>query len=638
MSRVLLVAEAPRSIGEFRRRWVRTVHARYLTRYRRALAEVASRLMAAADVTVLGGREVLDGAALPPAVTRRMYDEELFRNDPGALARHTRELMADWWPERGDPALTFDGVWLPDLMPVTKGILLRLEVVEYVGIVARALDEVKPNEVVLLTGASTVERIAHALAGEHAITVRTARRSPASAALATAGRALRRREERRALAAHLHHRRRPVLVAPTQPFLFSVSHARHFMVVEPLVRALAGRGLGSAVIVATSDNREMDAPLARLTRNGVMGAHLMDYLPRDEARRLVRELAPVSRRLHARLRQRRRGPLAEVVAPYARDAVTRSLATARLYLAAARRALDALRPAGVVITSDRRMSERAFALVARVSGIPSVLFWGGALLGRDRTNLFDVGDRVLVIGQHAKTGLIEEGVEEYRLAAIGDPRSNDAQLVPRTQLRAEVERHFGLSPGRPLLVMVSKYVSLLFSAAEKGAFYRTVRDATRLLGHVNVIVKIHPNENVALLREHVASAGWSEAVITQDHDIHRLFRAADAAIMVTSMAGIEAMAMECPVVAVQAPGKDFEGVGMPAYVSEGAVERVDMGDTPGLATALRRLLEDPAARAALVERGRAFASRYLHPVDGAVADRLLDIVDAIRTERATART
>jgi glycosyltransferase involved in cell wall biosynthesis len=633
LSRVLLVAEAPRSLGEFRRRWVRALHRRYLARYRRALAAVAVELAGAHEVTVLAGREALDPARLPASAARRVYDEELFRNDPAALARRTRELMVEWWPARGDAALTFDGVWLPDLMPVTKGILLRLDVVEYVGILERALDEVKPDEVVLLTGASIVEHVARALAVERAIHVSVARRAPASAALAAAGRALRRREERRALAAHVNHRRRSPSPAPSAPVLFSVSHARHFMVVDPLVRALTMRGRPSVVLVATSENPAMRAPLRRAVAEGATGGHLMDHLPRAEALRLVRELRPVSRRLVKRLDAHRAGPLAGVVAPYGRGAVTTSLATARLYLAAAGRALDAHRPAAVVITSDRRMSERALALAARVRGIPSLLFYGGALLGRDQTNLFDVGDRILVLGEHVRVGLVKQGIDAHRITAIGDPRSNDARLVPRDQLRAQVCRDLGLTPDRPLVVMVSKYVSLLFSAEEKHAFYRTVRDAVRELGDVHVVIKVHPNEDLKLLERQVKDWRWPEAIPTKDYDIHRLFGAADAAVMVTSMAGIEAMAMGCPVIAAQTPGKDFEGGGMPAYVTAGAVERVEMGDADALAAALRRLVSDPSARAALVERGRRFAAHYLHPVDGALGNRLLTVVDEVRAER-----
>ena len=54
MSRVLLVAEATaRSVGEFRRRWVRTLHRRYLGRYRQALGDAARGLATANEVTVL---------------------------------------------------------------------------------------------------------------------------------------------------------------------------------------------------------------------------------------------------------------------------------------------------------------------------------------------------------------------------------------------------------------------------------------------------------------------------------------------------------------------------------------------------------------------------------------------------------
>jgi glycosyltransferase involved in cell wall biosynthesis len=103
--------------------------------------------------------------------------------------------------------------------------------------------------------------------------------------------------------------------------------------------------------------------------------------------------------------------------------------------------------------------------------------------------------------------------------------------------------------------------------------------------------------------------------------------------MVTSMAGLEAMALGCPVVAVQTAGKDFEGDYMPPYVRAGSVPRVDLGDPAGLAAALRRLLEDPAERAVVVERGRAFSARYVHPVDGRLAERLLALTDEIRAAR-----
>ena len=279
------------------------------------------------------------------------------------------------------------------------------------------------------------------------------------------------------------------------------------------------------------------------------------------------------------------------------------------------------------------MSERALALAARRRGIPTLLYWGGAILGRDRTNVFDVADRVLVLGDHVRAALVEQGVEPERLVVLGDPRSDAVRRTPREALRGRVAADLELDPSRPLFVLVSKYVSFLFSVGEKEALYRTVRDATRALGPVNVVVKAHPNENLGILRRDLDALAWPQIRLTQNYDIHRLFGAADVALMVTSMAGIEAMALGCPVVAVQTPQKDFEGQGMPPYVTAGAVERIDAGDVDGLTRTLRHLLTDPVARAALAERGRAFAARYVHPVDGALGERLDALVVALARGR-----
>ena len=164
---------------------------------------------------------------------------------------------------------------------------------------------------------------------------------------------------------------------------------------------------------------------------------------------------------------------------------------------------------------------------------------------------------------------------------------------------------------------------------------RTARDAMRALDRVNVVVKAHPNEDKAALEAKLAALGWPEAIVTQAYDIHRLFRAADLALMVTSMAGIEAMDHGCPVVAIQPAAKSFEGNGMPRYVTEGAVELVSADDVEGLTRTVRRLLTDPSAHAALVGRGRAFAAHFVHPVDGALADRLDAQVVALARGRSS---
>ena len=98
MIRVLLVTEATRSIGEFRRPLVRRLYGAYARWYRRAVTRAVQRLAREHEVTVLGARQLVDASALPASVTVRYYDEEVFAVDSRALASLTRRLVAGWLP------------------------------------------------------------------------------------------------------------------------------------------------------------------------------------------------------------------------------------------------------------------------------------------------------------------------------------------------------------------------------------------------------------------------------------------------------------------------------------------------------------------------------------------------------------
>jgi glycosyltransferase involved in cell wall biosynthesis len=647
MTRILLVAEPGRSISELRRPWARRLHRFYLRAYRRRLVRAVDRLPRAAELTVLASRDVASGSSLAPRARVRLYDEEVYQNDSGTLSELGRRLIDEWWPprEEGSP-LVHRGVWLPDLLPVAKGIVLRLDVLEHLGTIERLLDEIKPTRVVLLTGASVAEQVARALSRERGIPLEVADRFLAARGAAATLRWLRAREDDRAVRLLVAERRRRPPSPPAAPHVvFSICRARHLSIAEPVAGSLRARGIGARVLASTRDNTELAPSLERIGKEGIPGVFLMDYLPRKDARRIVARLRPALRRRWRRLagdgawrgRLRHGGAdLAPIVAPLARDAICSGLIAARLLIEAAFRALETGRPEAVIVASDRRLHERAVALAARALGIPCMLFWGGALLGRDGINRFDVADRVLVLGEHARDGLVRSGMPADRVAIVGDPRSNAARLIPRAELRRGVHEHFGLSDDRPLYVLVSKYVSLLFSAEEKAQLFRSVSEARRRLGDPHVIVKVHPNENLALLRDQVAAWGWPNALLTQDYDIHRLFAAADAAIMVTSMAGLEAMTLGCPVVAMQTAGKDFEGGSMPPYVSAGVVEHVILDAPEALAAALTRLELGSPAREALVARARAFAAPYLHAADGRLADRLLGVLEEVRAGHAGA--
>lgn len=651
MSRILLVTQQPRGYSEFRKPWVRALYRRYVRRYRRQVAKSAAALAPGNTLTILADRGLVDEASLPAGVRVRYYDEESFKVDARELGHRNDRLLAGLWPHPASaPELRYRGVWLPDLLTLVRGIVLHLEVTESVGIAEQVFDQTKPERVISVSGVSVLERAMRLLATREGVPVTVA--APwflRARAYARFWRMLQVRDDNLRITEFLGFPRAEPKAAGSaaQRILFVTCRPRHHFVVDPLAEAVKAAGAEPHVLAAPVADPELRAKLDGLARAGIAAEFLSSYLPRSEARALVRRHRPVFRRLWRRIRaspgfarSRAADPVCHALAePLLRDTVERSLLMALLFQEAAWRALDHLRPAAVVVTSNRRYAERALALAARTRAIPSLMFSGTLLMGRDPYEFMDVADRLLVIGDHLRERILlhEHDVRAERISVVGDPRSNAARLVPPVELRRELARRFDLNVELPVIVLISKYVSRFFSDREKESFYRTFMAAVRALGGVQVIVKVHPNEELSVLQRQVEEWGWPDAVLTKDYDIHRLFAAADAAVMVTSMAGIEAMALGCPVVALQAADKDYEGDAMPPYVSEGVAERVDMGDSGALATALSRLLSDADHRQALIERGRKFAARYLHPVDGGLADRLLAVVDEVRRELADGR-
>lgn len=648
MIRLLLVTEATRSIGEFQRPLVRASYLAYASWYRRSVSRIVKRLVKDHELTLLGDRELVDASAMPPSVTVHYYDEEAYAVDARALASLTRRLVSGWWQgAEEEPDLSYRGVWLPDLLTVGQGLLIRREVVERLGIIDRVLNEVKPDQVRLLSGASVPERLARLVARARGLGVSTVSRAPMPHVLARASAALFPRDDGMRLGALVRQKRH----GATPPrgggrrILFVMCRSRQHLLVDPLIDAMRAAGAAPCLVAHSSEDPELAARVGELASAGVPTADLLDHLSRARAVSLVRRFRPLFRRA---LRRAERDPkLAErvswrgvslwpVLRPFLRASGETSLLAALLSQEAAFRAVRAIRPEALVITSDRGLGERAMALVARSGGIPSILYSGEIILSRDWSGGFDVGDRLVVIGEHLRERLVgEEGIEPERVTVVGDPRSHAVRLVPTGRLREEVRHDFSLALDRPFIVLVSRDVSPLFSALQREAFFRTVMGAAHQLAGVDFVVKVHPNEDPARLRELVDEWGWPEAILTKDYDIHRLFGAADAAVMITSMAGLDAMALGCPVVAVQTAGKDLDGEDMPSRVDARAAPRVDLGKPAALADTLRRLLWNPAARASVVEEGRALSARYVQPVDGRLGERLLALADEIRAGQSS---
>jgi glycosyltransferase involved in cell wall biosynthesis len=190
----------------------------------------------------------------------------------------------------------------------------------------------------------------------------------------------------------------------------------------------------------------------------------------------------------------------------------------------------------------------------------------------------------------------ELGAPEARLAPVPAPR-----LAAPSRTRAQVRDEFGAGR-RPIVLAVARL------AQQKD--YDTLLEASSSWRHRNpppLVLAAGDGPEYDRLARLIEARGLPVRLLGRRSDVPDLLAAADVFVMTSRWEGSplvvqEAMAAGVPVVATAVGG-------VPALTGDGAV-LVPAGEPEAVARAVGALLDDPAERAALVERARAVAATW----------------------------
>jgi len=271
--------------------------------------------------------------------------------------------------------------------------------------------------------------------------------------------------------------------------------------------------------------------------------------------------------------------------------------------------------AGLVAAAARRL--------AGGPAVPLVLTLHNALLedgGRLRAVLEKV-ERLTIRGADLVLAVSGDLAANARRAGARDVRVIPAFAPPRppaARSREDVRRELGIAEGRPLVVAIGRlhpqkgYDVLLDAVAGWAADPRL---STTPLVAIAGDGPLHADLDGRIRAERLPVA-----LLGRRNDVADLLGAADVCVLPSRWEGTpftaqEALRAGAPLVATRAGG-------VPNLVGGGA-ELVPVGDAAALSEALVGLLADPAAAAALGERGRAHAAQW--PDEATAARRLVAV-------------
>jgi hypothetical protein len=273
---------------------------------------------------------------------------------------------------------------------------------------------------------------------------------------------------------------------------------------------------------------------------------------------------------------------------------------------AAETLLQQHRVQSLLLVSDAHHGSRLLTLVGHNLGVASVVVQHGATFAPwGYVPLY--ADRFAAWGETSRQWMLDRGVDPTRVVVTGQPRFDT--LVNRPPV---TRASLGLPPAGRLLLWILDP----FPIAENRAILAQLAAVVAQLAEVTLVIRPHPSMSdtdwLVAETHHQRTIHVSPAA----RNLHDVITCCDAVLIQGSTVGIEALALNRPVIVFPA---DPENVFHRHYDTP-AVQHCT---TPAaLHTALNQLFSHGAAEAALRNERQAFVHSALYQLDGQSAARV----------------
>ena len=210
----------------------------------------------------------------------------------------------------------------------------------------------------------------------------------------------------------------------------------------------------------------------------------------------------------------------------------------------------------------------------------------------------------------------------------GSPRLDQLQETARGWDAGAFRARLAVSATEPLVVIASRFRGIRRTHQAIGGALAGLLRALETLG-VNSLIKPHPAEGDGDYIRVLGETGAKRArVLPASTELLPLLHAADALVTVESLAAVEAIVLDRPVVVLSAP------TNLRALVEAGVALAVPVGEDP--TDALRRALFDADTREALRVAREAYRPQVAFGTDGAATARIVALLREVASAEGAA--
>lgn len=235
------------------------------------------------------------------------------------------------------------------------------------------------------------------------------------------------------------------------------------------------------------------------------------------------------------------------------------------------------------------------------------------------------GASLAIPSESSREAMMRLGFPYESLYVTGQPRLDT--IFRKERDRGAFLVAMGIPERKHVILLTTQPLLLFWSRKDHETFVSVILRAVSCLPDAELIIKLHPEENLEDYLRIIREAGHADTIICTDTDIYDLIHAASVLLTTHSTTALEAMILDRPVICVDFTGRCPTGF----YTDPGAA--IPVHSPSELLPALDGALHDEHLRGKLIHTGGRFAREQLHKPDGRTSRRVADVILTLAGQR-----
>jgi glycosyltransferase involved in cell wall biosynthesis len=282
----------------------------------------------------------------------------------------------------------------------------------------------------------------------------------------------------------------------------------------------------------------------------------------------------------------------------------------------------------IILRNDVKEMEKTAVLWAKKNNIPTLVVQHGILAeynGHDKI----FADKIAVWGSRAIRWYEKFGNDPGKIIVVGNPNfdkipnyekyDNDEDFMGKLRIRTNKRYLVTLITPCTEVVKMSSFETddITYGLIEY------VSNAVKSIGDINLVVKLHPNENLRAITKLVNKKNKNFMVIVGKTDLHKLIGLSDLVVVPDSTVGLEALIMKKPVVALNLGRRPPL---VPYAENNVAIGGYKIAD---IESAIKNMLHDDGEKRKIDLRREDFINDFAYKVDGGAKGRILNLIEKL---------